>query len=645
MADSKNIQLGKSKLLQTPLNEINKSFIEDMFAAYYDKEANVYKEANFDPTSKITLTSNEYQWVVNPTSTTLGMLLFNRYVLEQYNIIRETGYWNTPLSKKGLGKLDELITSLVIADKLTTVDLGNYVDSRDRLGFWCASFLGSAVSDSLLRPMSDVKKRKAELFKQYDADLHSNDSVKQILTVNKIEKELNDMVEKNLMNDAANDIFNSGIYNRTDNYKVINVMTGAVFNPSTGKYDIVENSLMDGINKKDIPAFANSVVAGAYPSAVGTADSGYMAKQVLALLQSEELDPNPKSDCGTKSTIPMTVDKDSAPYLYYRNIIVNGKVVELTADNINNYMGKTVQLCSPQCCTHDKICAKCAGRLFYNLGVTRVGLLCSQITQKLLNIKLKSKHNSLVTATVISLDKGFLSNQDKLYIKDGMLYNKTKMKIFVPRIKDESEQDAILVGFERETTHISCLGILPVKFYDKSDKEIGSTMMTIPCVVSLLLYGEVQEEPDNLIISYEPDSPITRLAIQQTAANVEFFINQIYLYSKIAQLPYNMMTELMFICMSMNKTDLTGPSIIYELLARRVCRMENGDTFAKIYGKDSSVDQFSYKKANFRTLVQESNALSGLLFQDVSGSVRKGLASTLNGKKQVDTPLEQIIRL
>ena len=105
------------------------------------------------------------------------------------------------------------------------------------------------------------------------------------------------------------------------------------------------------------------------------------------------------------------------------------------------------------------------------------------------------------------------------------------------------------------------------------------------------------------------------------------------------------MTELMFICMSMNKTDLTGPSIIYELLARRVCRMENGDTFAKIYGKDSSVDQLSYKKANFRTLVQESNALSGLLFQDVSGSVRKGLASTLNGKKQVDTPLEQIIRL
>lgn len=644
MADTNITKLGKSKILSTPLNEINKAFIEDMFAAYHDKEENVYKQANFDANAHIMLTKEEYPFVVSPVETSLGMLVMNRYVLEKTGIIHHIGYWNTPLSKKGIAKLDQVITSLVIAKKITPKIQGAYIDARDRLGFWLSSFYGTAVSASLLRPMHDVNKRKAELFKQYANDLNSNDSVKQIITTNKIEEELVSMVKKNLGDDESNDLFNSGIYNLDNNYKTINVMRGAVMNNITGKYDVVKNSLMDGIDKNDIPAFANSVVAGAYPSAVGTADTGYLSKQLLALLQSEEIDPNPKSDCGTKSTIPLTIDKRNAQYVLYRNINVNGKIVEITPDNVDTFINKTVRMYSPACCTHDKVCAKCAGALFHNLGVTRVGLLCSQITQKLLNIKLKSKHNLSQNADVIPLDKVMLSQQDKVYVKDGMLYSKYTMKLFIPRIKDEQEEDADLVGFEQESTYIRCMGIVPIKFYDKNDKEIGSTMMTIPCIMTFAIYRDVQEEPDNIIVTYEPDAAITKLAIQQTAANVEFFVNQIFLYSKVAQLPYNMIVELMFYCMSMNDVDLEGPSIIYEFLTRRVCR-SGDDSFAKIYGKDPNVDQFSYIKQNFRTLVQNSNALSGLLFQDISNSCKAGLANTLNNKKQFETPLEKLIKI
>ena len=646
MADANNTKLGKQKILSTPIDQINKSFIEDLFASYHDRETNTFKYANFDCNAHIMLTPEEYPYVVGPTETSLGMLIFNRAVLEKTGVIRVMKYWNIPLGKKGMEKFESALAELVIADMISTDDQANVIDSRDRLAAWVCCYLGTAVSSSLLMPMADVNKRKAELFKQYSAEINSNDPIKQVMRTNAIESELVGMVRKNLKNAGeANDLFNSGVYNLDNNYKTINVMRGAVYNDITQKYDVVENSLMDGINKKDIPAFANSVVAGAYPSAVGTADAGYMSKQMMALLQSEELDPNPKSDCGTKATIPLTVDASMTRYLLNRNIQEGSKMVTLTTKNIGQYVGKTIRLYSPACCTHDRICAKCAGPLFHQLNVTRIGLLCTQFTDVILNLKLKSKHNLSQSAGTMKVEQTMLSNTDKVYIKDGYLYNKEKMRIFIPRIKDDSEGDVDLVGFEQESTYITCLGIVPAKFYDKNDNETCSTLLSIPSLLSFNLYAEAQEEPDNIIITYEPDSAVTKLAIRQNVTNVEYFINQIFLYSKTAQIPYHLIVQMLFNCLMMNKIDLASPSFLYELLTRRVCRTEDNDTFAKVYGKNPSVDPLSYKKDNFRSLVQTSNFLSGLLFQDVSNSVKKGLCSTLNNRKQRETPLETIIKI
>ena len=99
----------------------------------------------------------------------------------------------------------------------------------------------------------------------------------------------------------------------------------------------------------------------------------------------------------------------------------------------------------------------------------------------------------------------------------------------------------------------------------------------------------------------------------------------------------------MFRCMEINGIDLTGPSITYEFLARRVCRTGN-DTFAKTYGHNQNVDPLSYNKLRFREAVQDDGVLQGVLFQSISESMNKGLAATLNGRKPVDTPLEKIIK-
>jgi hypothetical protein len=173
-------QLGLQKILSTDISNIGKAFIEEMFAAYHDKETNMYHPAPFDPTTPIKLNKSLYQWCKGEIISDLGTLVFNRYLLEKYNLIQHTGYWNHIIDDKGLGKLNVAINNLCLEDKITTTDLGNYIDARDRLGFWCASFLGCAITPGLIQPMNDVKKRKDELFKQYQEQLNSDNPVTQI---------------------------------------------------------------------------------------------------------------------------------------------------------------------------------------------------------------------------------------------------------------------------------------------------------------------------------------------------------------------------------------------------------------------------------------------------------------------------------
>ena len=631
-------QLGLQKILGTDIANIGKAFIEEMFAAYHDKETNTYHPAPFDPQTPVKLNKSQYKYVKGDIVTDLGTLVFNRYLLEKHGLIEYTGYWNKIVDKKGLNNLNVMINNLCLEDKITTKDLGNYVDARDRLGFWCASFLGCSVTPGLIQPMNDVRKRKDELFKQNAEQLNSDNPVTQVKAANAIENELLGMVKNNMQQDPGWDMYASGVNNFENNYKTINVMRGAVFNNVTKKYDVVESSLMEGVKKKDITAFANSVVAGAYPSAVGTADAGYMAKIILALLQSAKIDPNPQSNCGTTQTIPVTIVPRYKQYFLYRYVQKNGKPFLTTLDNIDQFVGQTVNLYSPQCCLHDTICAKCGGQLFRKLGVTDIGMLTTQITQKLLNLKLKSKHDLSQNAGDIPNKYIFLSPEAEKYfhVKDSNLYNKVTMKMFIPRLLEE------LSGFYREATCVETMGLFPVKFYDKNGQELLSTMMSIPAVLSFNVYSDIQEDLDNYIVTYEPDALICNLGIQKSVANVEYFINQIFLYSKSPQLPYNLMLEMMFRCMEINGVDLTGPSITYELLARRVCR-SGSTTYAKAYGKGGA-DPLGYTKQRFREAVQDDGVLQGVLFQSISESMNKGLAATLNGKKPTETPLEKIIR-
>ena len=119
----------------------------------------------------------------------------------------------------------------------------------------------------------------------------------------------------------------------------------------------------------------------------------------------------PGSDCGTKRYITVTLtDSNIGDYMYNYFIGPNGKLTEITSENMDSLIGKTVKLRFSSMCEAKNgcFCNMCAGNLWYRLGVSsNVGILTPTIASKLKNLLMKSFHNSQVALTDMNVMEVF----------------------------------------------------------------------------------------------------------------------------------------------------------------------------------------------------------------------------------------------
>lgn len=334
----------------------------------------------------------DYFFEGQPAKTmTIGRFVFNKFILMPIGVIGELGIINDTLNKGNVGKLDNAIAALYMADKINRKQFNEYTDRRDTLGYWLNGMLAHTISEKMSKPLPEIEKKKAELIKKYQKELDEHNL--DVMTM--IAKELTDYAHEILKDDPGMDLYLSGDLDFSNNYRNNAIVKGAVKNELTGEFDFIATSFMDGIDVHDIPAHANSILASQYPASISTADSGYMGKKLLALLQMMEID-EPDTDCGTTRLVPITVTKTNKNELLHTYFQVGDQLQELTQENIDSYMGKVIMIRSPMTCKNDRICSRCAGNLFYQLGVKHAGLFSVQISHAALNLGLKAKHNSVV---------------------------------------------------------------------------------------------------------------------------------------------------------------------------------------------------------------------------------------------------------
>jgi hypothetical protein len=141
--------------------------------------------------------------------------------------------------------------------------------------------------------------------------------------------------------------------------------------------------------------------------AVVTRVAGYMTKKLFAAYQSSVLDV-PGSDCGSKKYRQVLLTSKNFKNVKYRWILVGRQLVCLTPDVAPKYYGKIVNMRSPLYCRGKKLCSKCAGDLFYRLGIENIGLTTTTISTSYMNKLLKAKHDTTVKATKIKVADMFM---------------------------------------------------------------------------------------------------------------------------------------------------------------------------------------------------------------------------------------------
>lgn len=115
-------------------------------------------------------------------------------------------------------------------------------------------------------------------------------------------------------------------------------------------------------------------------------------------------------DCGTKDYIKVGLTKKNVKDWYYSYMISsNGRLIELTPDIADKYIGQEVKMrYSALCkCGGGYICESCMGSLFKRIGIQNVGTLSTILGSSLKNKLMKRFHDNTISIYEIDIIKAF----------------------------------------------------------------------------------------------------------------------------------------------------------------------------------------------------------------------------------------------
>ena len=148
----------------------------------------------------------------------------------------------------------------------------------------------------------------------------------------------------------------------------------------------------------------NSSRLASYGRSSEVRDGGTIAKKLLRVSNSISIS---EDDCNVKYGLNLVITKDNIKYLGKGYMLVNGKSVLVNKEQLNNMLGKSIEIRNPMFCkTKDgNFCKKCIG----NFGSTHergVSIMSSNLGGKILNYSMKKMHST--TTALVTIESGDL---------------------------------------------------------------------------------------------------------------------------------------------------------------------------------------------------------------------------------------------
>lgn len=363
------------------------------------------KKPKYTPQDKFILYKGEIRNLKeSQIETTIGRYIYNVFIVDSCfdGLIP---YYNKVLDGKGFNEIDTKITQLLMDGKINVRDhYVKYQTKRAWLEYTPVEVLVPGFNYQILNPSKKIEQRKKELFKQYKKELDAGD----ITVAAKIESELLNLAKEELKDNPAMRLYELKKPSFGNNYKNMNIMVGPLRDNATGEYYITDSNYFNGIKKEEYSYFADMGIYGAYSRSVETREGGAGVKEVMSALQSTTLNPNRDSDCMTIYTLPVKLTKENINLYIYRYISTPKGLLLITYENKDSFIDKTVNMRTPLYCNDKKLCNKCAGDLYYRLGILNIGLSAAKITSTIMNKSMKAFHDTTVQNFKINFQDYFI---------------------------------------------------------------------------------------------------------------------------------------------------------------------------------------------------------------------------------------------
>lgn len=349
----------------------------------------------------------DVRWAPNWSSvrsTTVGRFLVNNLVFSRSKQLRQAiPYVDSPFDGGTIKKVQQLAMDARLDGRIDSDDLIWMIDRFQWIGYAPTNFIAPSMTIDTIRMPKSVAELKKKILSGERGDRIRGGDLKELAAT---EKELISAAKSELEGkDPGLDIYNSGARGSfSNNFKNTAIMRGALRksdDPSVIR--ISTSSLEEGISAKEMPMYADLIVQASYGRSMMTAQGGYIAKQLNAAFQTIYLSEDPESDCGTEHSLTVEVD-NPREYLYRFVKTDKNALIEITPETAAEFKGRVVKLRSPLFCGgKDGICSRCAGTMYYRMGVKNIGLLAGRIGTTLMNASLKAFHDSSLKMKRITL--------------------------------------------------------------------------------------------------------------------------------------------------------------------------------------------------------------------------------------------------
>lgn len=321
--------------------------------------------------------------------TTYGRLLANQLLLVE-NIGDKIKYQNGNWIKDGI--LNSIMDTIAKDDDIGAEKSHQFIDSLQ----FVSSLTQICVPSASERSMSTdpkIAQRKKELLAKY------RDQLGDPAILSQIEQELIAMDKQWIKGDVSEGFYKSGKDFNVSRKRMFIMHGGEKSFVDDSKIELIEFSLDESWNLKELPKVSNSLRDGSFGRGSATAMGGERVKKFQQTFQNSRISMKDcKTNRGGRFYITQYNKKD-----FINRYLVNGKKIDESI--INKHINRYLEIRSPIYCKAPKTdyCELCTG-LSMSTNPNAVNMLVASIGSVFMSIEMKSTHGKELLVSEFDID-------------------------------------------------------------------------------------------------------------------------------------------------------------------------------------------------------------------------------------------------